>query len=46
MLEGDDPDRRPSWAYPLGACLIAYFCALASLRMLAEGARSYMKQWR
>eukprot|EP00752_Nemacystus_decipiens_P009899 g8831.t1 len=46
ILEGDDPERRPGWAYPLGACLIAYFCVLASLRMLAEGARSYLKQWR
>eukprot|EP00903_Cladosiphon_okamuranus_P013924 g12951.t1 len=46
VLEGDDPERRPGWAYPLGACLIAYFCVHASLRMLAEGARSYMKQWR
>ncbi|CAM9881885.1 unnamed protein product [Ectocarpus sp. 12 AP-2014] len=46
VLEGDDPERRPTWAYPLGGFLIAYFCVQASLRMIVDGARLYIKQWR
>ncbi|CAM9155742.1 unnamed protein product [Ectocarpus sp. 6 AP-2014] len=46
VLEGDDPERRPTWAYPLGGFLIAYFCVQASLWMIVDGARLYIKQWR
>lgn len=46
MRAGDDPEGRPEWAYPLGAGLIAYFCLQAVLRMIAEGPRSYMREWR
>lgn len=43
---GDDPERRPVWAYPLGAALIAYFSTQAVLRMIAGGAREYFLEWR
>ncbi len=46
MVEGDDPSRRPAWAYPLGEFLIAFFCVNAALRMVAEGPRAYLKKWR
>ncbi|CAN0088323.1 unnamed protein product [Ectocarpus sp. 4 AP-2014] len=46
VLEGDDPERRPAWAYPLGGFLIAYFCVQASLWMIVDGARLYIMQWR
>ncbi|CAM9960736.1 unnamed protein product [Ectocarpus sp. 8 AP-2014] len=46
VLEGDDPERRPTWAYPLGGFLIAYFCVQASLWMIVDGARLYIMQWR
>lgn len=46
MREGDDPEDRPAWAYPLGGVLIAYFFLQAILRMIAEGRRSYMREWR
>lgn len=46
VREGDDPEGRPAWAYPLGGWLIAYFCLQAFLRMIAEGPRFYMREWR
>ncbi|CAN0096267.1 unnamed protein product [Pylaiella littoralis] len=46
VREGDDPEGRPAWAYPLGEFLMAYFCVQASLLMIVEGPRSYFKKWR
>ena len=46
VREGDDPEGRPAWAYPLGGWLIAYFSLHAILRMIAEGPRSYIREWR
>eukprot|EP00752_Nemacystus_decipiens_P004301 g3930.t1 len=46
VREGDDPEGRPAWAYPLGGGLIAYFCLHAILRMIAAGPRFYMREWR
>lgn len=46
VREGDDPEDRAEWAYPLGRWLIIYYCINAGLRMISVGVRQYLGQWR
>eukprot|EP00903_Cladosiphon_okamuranus_P014070 g13077.t2 len=46
VREGDDPEGRPAWAYPLGGVLIGYFCLHSISRMITTGPRTYMGEWR
>ena len=45
-MEGDNPEERPDWAYPLGMALIVYYCAFSAVRMAAAGPVAYVKHWR
>eukprot|EP00904_Undaria_pinnatifida_P002590 jgi/Undpi1/12331/HiC_scaffold_5.g02007.m1 len=46
VREGDDPEGRPDWAYPLGRNLIIFFCLFSAVRMAALGPVAYLKHWR
>lgn len=46
VREGDDPEDRAEWAYPLGRWLIIYYCINAGLRMVSVGVRQYLGNWR